>query len=326
MPGTVGLAALLAAALTVAGCSAGARQSASTASAPVGRSSSPASPLSSSPLPSSPSASSLSASSLSGSPPSAGTAAAVPRFDHIVVVVLENHAYSQIVGRSSAPYLNSLAERGAVLTRSYAISHPSQPNYLALFSGSTQGLTDDSCPHDFAGPNLAAALLAAGHSFVGYSEDLPTVGFTGCSSGAYARKHSPWVDFGALPRTVNQPLTAFPGDLSTLPDVSFVIPNLDDDMHDGTIAQGDRWLRAHLGDYADWSTAHNSLLVVTADEDDRSHDNRIATVLTGAHVRPGRYSGRTDHYGLLATLLAAFRLAPFGGAARVEPITTVWSG
>ena len=243
-----------------------------------------------------------------------------------MVVVLENHAYSQIVGRSSAPYLNSLADRGAVLSRSYAITHPSEPNYLALFSGSTQGLTDDSCPHSYTGPNLAAALMAAGHSFTGYSEDLPKAGFTGCDDGAYARKHNPWVNFDALPSDLNQPMTAFPDDLSRLPTVSFVIPNLDNDMHDGTIAEGDRWLQAHLGPYADWSTAHNSLLIVTADEDDKSHDNRIATILVGAHVRSGPYSVRTDHYGLLATLLASYRLTPFGGAALADPISTVWAG
>ena len=89
-------------------------------------------------------------------------AAGVPRFAHIVVVILENHAYSEIVGSADAPFLNALAASGAVLTQSYAITHPSQPNYLALFSGSTQQLTDDSCPHSYAGPNLAAALIVAG--------------------------------------------------------------------------------------------------------------------------------------------------------------------
>jgi hypothetical protein len=240
-------------------------------------------------------------------------------------VVLENHAFSQIIGRRNAPYLNALADRGAVLTRSYGITYPSQPNYLALFSGSTQGLTDNSCPHTFTGPNLAAALMAAGHTFIGYSEDLPEPGYTGCSSGAYARKHNPWVNFGALPATVNQPMTAFPENLDSLPTVSFVVPNLDHDMHDGTVAEGDRWLRDRLGRYADWSSAHNSLLVITADEDDKDHGNRIATLLVGAHVHPGRYSVRIDHYGVLATLLASYRLAPFGHAVGAAPLTTIWA-
>ncbi|HEX8092426.1 alkaline phosphatase family protein [Jatrophihabitans sp.] len=337
MPRAIGFAALLAALLTVAGCGAGTSKSARTVASPAG-SSTTASSATGSPATgtgaigtASSGTAAQSGTASSGTAAQSGTAArtgpatAVPRFDHIVVVVLENHAYSQIIGRSSAPFLNSLADRGAVLTRSHGITYPSQPNYLAMFSGSTQGLTDNSCPHNFTGPNLAAALLAAGHSFVGYSEDLPATGFTGCGSGAYARKHNPWVNFGELPTTVNQPLTAFPGDLSRLPEVSFVIPNLDNDMHDGTVAEGDRWLRAHLGAYADWSTAHNSLLIVTADEDDKSHDNRIATIVTGAQVRPGRYSVRTDHYGLLATLLAGYGLTPFGEAARAQPITTIWS-
>jgi len=250
----------------------------------------------------------------------------VPRFDHIVVAVVENHAYSEIIGRPSAPFLNSLAARGALLTRSYAVTHPSQPNYLALFSGSTQGLTSDSCPHRYTGPNLAAALRAAGLSFVGYSEDLPAAGYPGCGSGNYARKHNPWVNFPALPAGLNQPLTAFPADPARLPTVSFVIPSLANDMHDGTVAQGDAWLAAHLGSYAAWSSTHNSLLIVTADEDDNGHGNRIATILAGAHVEPGRYATRIDHYGLLRTLLASYRLAPFGAAARAPALTGIWAG
>ena len=334
MPRTIGVAMLLATVLT-ASCSTGTPKSAGTTPPAASRTAtdspsttSPAGASTPSTASGSASASSTASTGASASSTSArpSPAAAVPRFDHIVVVVLENHAYSQIIGRSSAPFLNSLADRGAVLTRSYGITYPSQPNYLALFSGSTQGVSDNSCPHNFTTPNLAGALLAAGHTFIGYSEDLPAAGFTGCSSGAYARKHNPWVNFGALPRSVNQPLTAFPQDLSRLPTVSFVIPNLDNDMHDGTVAQGDRWLRAHLGRYADWSAAHNSLLIITTDEDDKSHGNRIATIIAGAHVRPGRYSVRTDHYGLLATLLASYRLTPFGAAARAKPITAIWSG
>lgn len=259
--------------------------------------------------------------------PKAGvpTSTGVPRFDHIVIAVLENHAYDDIIGSASAPYLATLAASGAVLTQSYAITHPSEPNYLALFSGSTQGLSDDSCPHSYTGPNLAGSLLQGGHTFTGYSESLPAPGFTGCGSGSYARKHNPWVDFTALPAAVNQPMTAFPADFTTLPTVSFVIPNLNDDMHDGSIAQGDQWLKAHLGAYADWTTTHNSLLVVTADEDDSSHSNRIPTIIAGAHVRPGQYGGRTDHYGLLRTVLDSYRLAPFGHATTATPVTAIWT-
>nr|WP_264176014.1 alkaline phosphatase family protein [Effusibacillus dendaii] len=126
------------------------------------------------------------------------------------------------------------------------MEHPSQPNYLDLFSGSNQGVTDDSCPHPFSAPNLAAELIQAKLTFGGYSEDLPTVGFTGCSSPntrhpTYARKHNPWVNFTNVPTDVNMPFTNFPKDFSHLPTVSFVIPNLDHDMHDGTIKQADNF-------------------------------------------------------------------------------------
>ena len=105
----------------------------------------------------------------------AGTAS---RYDHIVVVVEENHAHSDIIGSSSAPYLTALAAGGATMTQSYAVTHPSQPNYLALFSGATQGVSSDSCPHTFAAENLGHQLINDGQSFTGYSETIPE---DGCS-------------------------------------------------------------------------------------------------------------------------------------------------
>jgi acid phosphatase len=121
----------------------------------------------------------------------------VPRPDHVVMVIEENHAYDEIMGNTAAPYINSLARQGALFTASFGVSHPSQPNYLALFSGSTQGITDDGCPDSFTGSNLASELIAAGLTFGGYSEDMPSVGYTGCEYLAYARKHNPWVE-GAI--------------------------------------------------------------------------------------------------------------------------------
>src|SRR5690242_10517681 len=122
-----------------------------------------------------------------------------PRFDHVVVVIDENHSYSAVVGSSSAPYINNtLIAGGALFTNSVAITHPSQPNYLALFSGSTQGVVDDTCPppgSPYTTPNLGAALLANGFTFAGYSEDLPAVGSTVCNNLQYWRKHNPWVNW-----------------------------------------------------------------------------------------------------------------------------------
>jgi PKD repeat protein len=253
------------------------------------------------------------------------TVTAVPRPDHAVVLVLENHSSSNILGNPAAPYLNGLAASGASMTQSYAVTHPSQPNYIALLSGSPNGVTDDSCPHTFATDNLAAQLIGAGAGFVGYSEDLPSVGYQGCTSGAYARKHNPWVNFSNVPASANQPLTAFPTDYATLPAVSFVIPNLVNDMHDGTIGQGDTWVRDHLDGYVQWAKQHNSVLVLTFDEDDNTAGNQIPTIVVGQRVQPGQYSERITHYDVLRTLQDAFGLPPLGASATARPILDIWT-
>jgi acid phosphatase len=263
--------------------------------------------------------------SSSGSVDAARAAAPLPRPSHVVVVVEDNPAAANILGSSSAPYINHLARIGASFTRSYAITHPSEPNYLALFSGSQQGLTDDSCPHTYRAANLGSQLRAAGKSFRGYAEGLPRAGYRGCSLGGYARKHVPWTDFANLPRAVDQPLSAFGTDYARLPALSFVIPNLMHDMHDGTIAQGDQWLRNHLAGYVTWARSHNSLLVVTWDEDDTGHGNLIPTIIAGAHVKAGRYGEHATHYRVLRTLEALERLAPLGQAAGTRPITDIWT-
>jgi phosphatidylinositol-3-phosphatase len=152
-------------------------------------------------------------------PASAGQPA---RPDHVVIVVLENKD-EQDVARE-APYLTALAGSGASLTDMHAETHPSQPNYLALFSGGTQGVHDDNCPLMFDVPSLAGELVAAGYSFAGYAEDLPGAGYTGCHDGDYARKHSPWTDFRDVPASADQPLSAMPDDYADLPTVSLLIP------------------------------------------------------------------------------------------------------
>ena len=248
----------------------------------------------------------------------------VPRPDHVVIVIEENHSYSEIIGSSAAPYINSLAAQGALFTQSHATTHPSQPNYLHLFSGSNQGVTDDSCPHSFSTANLGQYLLDASLTFAGYSEDLPSVGSPVCTSGAYARKHAPWVNFTNIPTTTNLPFSYFPSDYTTLPIVSFVIPNLNNDMHDGTIQQGDTWLQQHLSGYVQWAMTHNSVLIITFDEDDSSQGNRIATIFVGQMVVPGQYSESINHFNLLRTLEDMYNLPYAGVSGNYQPITDVW--
>lgn len=244
--------------------------------------------------------------------------------DHVIIVMEENHSYSEIIGSASAPYINQLAQSGASFTNSHAVTHPSQPNYLELFSGSTQGVTDDSCPHSFSADSEASELIAAGLSFTGYSEGLPSEGSLVCTSGEYARKHVPWTNFTNLPVTTNEPFTAFPTKLKKLPKVAWVIPNLDDDMHDGTIAQGDTWLKDNLSDYASWAMTHNSLLIVTWDEDDGSQSNQIPTIFYGPMVRQGEYGEKITHDNVLATIEAMYGLTPLGNSASASPIKDVW--
>jgi acid phosphatase len=249
----------------------------------------------------------------------------VPEPAHTVVVVMENHSYADIIGNPDAPFINDLARRGALFTRSYAITHPSEPNYLALFSGSTQGVSDDGCPYRFTAPNLAADLIRAGKPFAGYAEDLPGPGSPVCSAGDYARKHVPWADFGNVPGSVSLPFTSFPAAaFARLPSVSFVIPDLCHDMHDCSVAAGDAWLRGNIGPYADWATRHDSLLILTWDEDDGSQANHITTIFAGQKVRPGRYAEPTTHYTVLATIEAAYMLPRDARAAAAAPITNIW--
>jgi acid phosphatase len=266
----------------------------------------------------------IAATGLTAATHDAEAAVTVPSFDHIVLVMFENKSVSQI-NSSSAPYFTSLAAQGAKFSQSYGITHPSQPNYLALFSGSTQGVTNDDCPKTFGADNLGAQLLAAGHTFRGYSEAMPSTGYTGCVSGTYQRKHNSWVDFTNVPSARNLPLTSFPTDYSTLSGVSFVTPDMCNDMHDCSVGTGDTWLRSHLDSYAQWAKTHNSLLIVTFDEDNFLSLNHIYTAFVGAHVTPGTYSEQINHYTVLRTIEAAHGLPGINNAATVNPILDVWS-
>ncbi|HEX5339460.1 MAG TPA: alkaline phosphatase family protein [Gammaproteobacteria bacterium] len=257
-------------------------------------------------------------------PGAAPVAHAAPRYAHVVVVIEENKSFATIIGSQQAPYINHLAQHGLLFTDAHGVTHPSQPNYIALFSGSTQGVKDDSCPHDFSGPNLAEGMLARKLSFVIYSEAMPEAGFSGCGSEdrLYRRKHNPVADWQAvLPAAVNQPFSAFPQDYSRLPALAFVVPNMMNDMHDGSIGEGDSWLKQHLDAYVRWAGSHDSLLIVTWDESDaRSSSNRIPMIALGANIKPGSSAQYLTHYNLLRTLADMYGLKPMGNAETAEPI------
>ena len=251
----------------------------------------------------------------------------LPRPDHIVVVIEENRGYAQIMDKLNIKsYIHALAKRGMLFTQSYGVAHPSQPNYLALFSGDTHGITSDACPCTFDSDNLATRLLDSGLSFASFAESLPKVGDVICVSGAYQRKHNPVSNWQGtrLPDEVNKRFADFPQDFSKLPTISFVIPNQDNDMHDGSFEAADDWLKSRIASYADWAMEHNSLLILTWDEDNYQADNHILTILAGPMVKVGRSAQRIDHYSVLRTLLDFYGLPALGVSRDAQSIRDVW--
>jgi phosphatidylinositol-3-phosphatase len=255
------------------------------------------------------------------------SAAAPPhRPAHVVVIIEENRTLAQVIGSEDAPYLSTVARSGALFTHAYGVMHPSQPNYFALFAGLTND-NGDGCPaRDIPAdaPNLASELLAAHFTFAAYSESLPSAGFLGCWAGTYAQKHAPWTHFTNVPQRLHQPLAALTS-FDTLPAVTFIVPNVDDDMHDGTTKEGDDWAESHLTPLLKWAATHDTLVIFTWDEGyDRL--NSIPTMFAGPMIRAGSYPERIDHYRVLRTLEDLYGLKPTGKAAGVAPITGIWKG
>jgi len=280
---------------------------------------------------------------------SATVAAAPHRYDHVVIVIEENTDYAQVLGDGvNAPFINELADGGVNFTEFHAITHPSQPNYIQLFSGDNQGVVSNTRPatYPWSVPNLGAALIAAGATFGGYSEDLPAIGdrdttgtdvvIGGTSYTLYRRKHNPWANWQAAEGTdpipanqlrfdTNLRFLDFPADFTQLPDVAIVVPSQQNDMHDGTVRMGDDWLRANFAAYAQWARTHNSLLIVTFDEDNLSGPNKIPTVFYGAGLTPGTVNGtRWTLHNLLRTVEDMHATTHSGRAAKVQPITGIF--
>lgn len=253
----------------------------------------------------------------------AKSGAAAPHAKAVTIVIFENRDYTAIVGSKDAPYLNAtLVPQAAVMTNSHATAHPSQPNYVELFSGSVQTVTGDECPVTSSAPNIATQLLAAHLTFRGFAESLPNAGFSGCegSKGLYRRKHNPWADFTNVPAALNRPYAWAPASLA------FVVPNMCNDMHDCSTAVGDAWMKQHLPAIMKWNAAHDGLLIVTWDEaaPDSEGTNHIATLLVGPMIKPGRYDQHIDHDDVLRTVEQIYGLPCIANACGKAGITGVW--
>jgi phosphatidylinositol-3-phosphatase len=259
--------------------------------------------------------------------PSSQAADAVPNFKHVVVIVFENKDEHQVMGSRAAPTFNAMARRYVRFTNYRGVSHPSLPNYIAMVSGGTQGITSDctSCLVD--APNLADSLEHAGRTWKTYAEALPRPGFTGAWAGRYAKKHDPFVyfrDIASSPARRKRvvPFSRLGPDLrkSALPDFALVVPDMCNSMHDCPVRTGDRWLARVLPPLL---KLPNTLVFVTFDEGNAG--NHIPAIALGTAVRRGTRSATpVDHYSLLRTIEDAWGLPLLGHSASAKPITGIW--
>lgn len=266
--------------------------------------------------------------------PAALAPASLPRSpsSHVVLIVLENKEYGDVIGSPATPYLDRLVRHSGLATRSYAITHPSLPNYLALTSGSTHGITSDCTDCQVSGPSLATQLDRAGRSWKAYLEGAPRRCFRGAEAGSYAKKHNPFAYYEDIARDPARcrrlvPLSALTGDLRTgdLPAFAMISPDLCHDTHDCDVRVGDRFLGRLLPAILHELGPHG-FLVLTWDEGTTdagccgvARGGHIATAVAGPDVRPGSRTSRpVDHYGVLRFVERAFGLPPLAGAEQAD--------
>ena len=265
-------------------------------------------------------------------------ARAVPPHDRVVVVVMENKSYDEV---RTLPYVASLLLQGATLTNSFAVTHPSQPNYLALWAGGTLGVTNNNCPapfSPFSNQNLGNACEVAGLRWRAYSENLATAGSSACSfdgnasSGLYTRKHEPWTQFQNVNHANERPWADLALDIAnnTLPNLVYLIPNNCHNSHNSStvgcgVSDADNWLAANLPTVIN-ALGPRGLLVLTWDEDDSSLGNHVLTVLVGPQVVHGATSNQVvNHYTIVRMICEALGFTPFERATGEASIANVWT-
>src|SRR3954447_23956432 len=237
------------------------------------------------------------------------------QYDHVVWVVMENKAYGSIIGSASAPYENQLAAQCASAVNFFAETHPSLPNYIAMTSGSPQGISDDNPPssHPLDVPSIFSQLGTGWRSL----QESMSSNCLLTNSGTYAVKHNP----AAYYTNIRSDCASLDVPLRNPPDLSarftFVTPNLCSDTHDCSVQTGDAWLHGFLAkvfssaEYRAGATA----VFLTWDEDDSSHSNHIATIVAAPSVAPGMApTARFNHYSMLRTTEEMLGLGLLGKA------------
>lgn len=263
--------------------------------------------------------------------PAAKAVAPVPAFEHVVVIVFENKESTSVIGNPAAPTFNAYARRYANLTRYFGVTHPSLPNYLALVSGSTHGITSDCTSCVASGKSLADTIEESGRTWKTYAEGLPSAGYLGPSNRGYAKKHDPFLYFPDVAGNPQRrarivPFSRLAADLGagTLPSFSLVVPDLCHSMHDCPVGVGDAWLRRTVPPLL---SLPRSVVFVVFDEGStsvRGGGHTVALAL-GTAVRPKtRFTRVTGHYGLLRTIEQAWGLTLLGRSAGAMPITGIW--
>lgn len=265
-------------------------------------------------------------SSSSTSGPS-GTSSSSSQFGHVVLVVEENHNYTDVVGSASMPYLNSLIAKYGLATQYYANVHPSIGNYLMLTTGQME-TTDDGFTGTISDDNIVRELVAAGKTWKSYAEGLPSVGYTGGDVYPYVKRHN---IFEYLSDVVNDsaqvknlvPFSQFASDLSSgaLPNFSFVLPDLLNDAHDGPLPVADVWLQKNITQFVSSSVFQkDGLLIIVFDEADGSDSTHggghVAAVIVSPQAKPG-YQSTTlyQHQSTLRLILKGLGISTLPGAS-----------
>jgi len=274
----------------------------------------------------------------SGSEAQSGPGKSIPSFDHVFILMMENHAYGQVIGNhAGAPYINQLAGQFGLAANYFGVAHPSLPNYLALAGGDTFGITDDCLSCFVSGPNLVVDRIAAsGRTWRAYMEQLPSECFLG-DAYPYAQRHNPFIYFDDI-RTTGQcgnivAFSSLAADLAssaTTADYIWITPDVCHDTHDCSVTAGDSWLASVVPEIIN-SPAYatqNSLLVITWDEDDYSQNNRVPTLVVARSVPAGFVSNtKYDHYSLVRTIEEAWDLAPLThNDAGAMPLSDFFAG
>lgn len=256
--------------------------------------------------------------SCGASTPPAPVPTGAPLSAHVFLIVMENHGPEEALAGS---FTASLAARYGVADNYHAVAHPSVPNYLALSSGSTWGVTDDSY-HVLPKSDLGDQLTAAGVSWRAYMEGL---GAGGCLNSPlpYDPGHNPFAFYGgACPANV-VPLTSLASDLAgNTPWFSWISPDRCHDEHDCPVSAGDGWLESEVGaimQSAAWRAG--GFLFITWDEDGGSAANRVLTLVVSPKTSHLSSERAYDHYSLLATIEDLLGVQRLGEATQASSMT-----